>query len=279
MLTEFNWRHLLKAKEYNNQWVRYGQIKADGIRLLVSKTTSSMMSAVTREGKTDFWPLLREVNADWVDKVTRMPGGTALDCELHVPGVQATDIKTLILAKDARLMLTPFALPWYREVDCRDSSLTDIIKCIYSLGLTPADTFDVEMPVDEDLLKRLASERRLEGYVLKQAHYAGWFKLKPVRTLDCFVVDVEKSTSTTWNGGLKSITVAVYDAGVQRIIATVGSGFDGEFRMNCQPDALVGKVCEVSYDSLAGKGRLKFPRFVRWRDDKTVTECTGDQLP
>ena len=62
-------------------------------------------------------------------------------------------------------------------------------------------------------------------------------------------------------------------------IAKVGTGFDGDYRYSVDPKKLFGRVAEIGYQSLGAKGRLKFPKFLRWRDDeKKKNECLIDQL-
>lgn len=277
--------NLLRPKNYSGQQVQWIQTKRDGLRLLVSKDTAGYITAMTREGKTDFWPELRRIKTGWVDSIVKIPMGTALDCELDSPGTQATDIKTLVLAGSASLELSPFAMPMYKGYDCRGVEIILANNYIGDMGFTPVPVKKIDdEPVTLsdrvlDSLKREATKLGTEGWIIKLAHYNGWYKIKPIRTVDCVITGYEISTSDTYFGGLKNIQVSLYDNECQLVkIADVGSGFEGRYKNNVDPTTLLDRVCEIAYDSLASKGKLKFPRFLRWRDDKPAVDCTKDQL-
>jgi hypothetical protein len=285
----FNYTNLLRPKDYNGKApVRWIQTKADGIRILLRKTPTTV-DAYTRNGLTDFWPMLANIEPIR-QRVYNLPNFTALDCELHLPGDFASNVITHAKAANPDLLLTPFAMPWLGGVDYRAVELPRVVEILRDdLGWEPCDTHAIVNGDDQDgpfvlsdasvaELKRDATARKLEGYIVKLAHYASWWKIKPAKTVDVVVTGYKISDSDSFAGGLKAIIVSVLDGGKYREIASVGSGFEAEFRMSCKPSELVGRVCEVSYDSLAGQGKLKFPRFERWRDDKDKTECTGDQL-
>ena len=60
-------------------------------------------------------------------------------------------------------------------------------------------------------------------------------------------------------------------------IARVGGGFSDADRRWTEAEVM-GRVCEVRYDCVMARGRLRFPRFIQWRDDKPSNECTMEQL-
>jgi hypothetical protein len=283
----FNYTNLLRPKDYNHRApVRWIQDKADGIRILLRK--GGTIDAYTRNGLTDFWPLLCDIEPI-AQRVQKLPDWTCLDCELHLPGDFASNVITHAKAANPDLLLTPFAMPWSGGVDWRSAELPGVVKVLQDWGWSPVDTHAIVNGDDETgpfvlseesvaELKRDAAERKLEGYIVKLAHYASWWKIKPNKTIDAVVTGYKISDSDSFAGGLKAIVVSVWDGANWKEIASVGSGFEAEFRMSCDPKSLVGRVCEVSYDSLAGQGKLKFPRFERWREDKSQTECGVDQL-
>jgi ATP-dependent DNA ligase len=295
----FNWTQLLKVVDYKpGKPARFYQTKYDGIRLLVRRKPDGSWDAWTRNGLTNHWPALEPLKASLgLEMAAAVPAGTALDCELYVPGDFATNVITHIKAGSDKLRLACFAVPWFEGVDHR---AVDWMKASRKLiGRVPiVATWPIfpnydgwlpnyewrearPAPIQQDWIARqveTALATGAEGVVAKWDHYEGWYKIKPVQTVDAVVTGYKISDSDSFAGGLKAVLVSVYKDGKPVQIASVGSGFEVEFRMSCKPAELVGRVCEVSYDSLAGKGKLKFPRFVRWRDDKLATECLYDQV-
>jgi ATP-dependent DNA ligase len=296
----FNHTNLLRPKNYNGQDVAYYQEKKDGIRITIFKSDSGIR-AITRNGITDYASELLAIPR-LKKEIENLPDKTILDCEAYVPGVQAANIVTHLLQSSRDLRLGVFAAPFYdgfcyinADIRDMDNFFSDTLSenrsnnCLVSpLHWVEVYSLSAEFAgntpqICAELLLERAKRNKIEGYVLKNGHYHQWYKLKPTKTVDCFVVGYNKSTSGTFLGGLKSLQVAVHDDenynGSQdgiyfRNIGLVPSGFDADYRMEVDLDSLIGKVCEVEFDSWTDYRKLKFPRFLRWREDKTREECT-----
>lgn len=280
----FSYHDLLRAKNYAGQPVRYVQRKYDGLRLLVRVLDRSLgttfIDAMTRDGKTDHAFALSQSHIG--ETLQQVPVGTALDCELWAEGRHATSVITAIKDLSPDLRLTVFAVPWWAGKDTRSHDLIDILSTARKHGLQTATVepmhkrlLSAPAPVQVELLKKDALAMGWEGFVVKEAHYHGWYKVKPTATCDLVVLGYTISDSLTHFGHLKALQVGLPD-GTE--LASVGSGFDQEWRHSIDPKTLIGRVCEIQYDALAAKGKLKFPRFVRWREDKTAAECTKEQF-
>lgn len=270
----------IPVKTYKDQPVQLIQEKADGMCIHVEKTADRQIIVSTRTpGTTLDLPahLFRHA-----------PPMTKFLAELHMPGLPATSVVTKRIEDPDSLTITPFAVLQFGGEEMAHvtygNEVIDEWKLvetrIKSMGFFPpaTETLSEPIPLTVSAFQDRARARGIEGYVVKQSHLYGWYKIKPVRSVDCVVMSVKRSTSVTFYGGLKAIVVGVYCNGELKRIASVGGGFDAEFRMDCDPDSLVDRVAEVSYDSLAAKGMLKFPRFERWRDDKSPQECLEEQL-
>lgn len=272
-------RHLQKVIGYNGQHVTFKQIKKDGMRLLVRNHPDGRVDALTRNGKSDHWPELKPI-LGMREILKRVPKGSALDCELYVPMQHATSVITHIKAHSPQLRLSCFAVPLWAGSDLRRGLWTSVETVLVTAGLSHvvSETTPVKMPVDVGFWKEEARRAGVEGYVFKREHYAGWYRVKPDETVDVVVMDTTMSTSDSFYGGLKALIVGVYTDGELRRLANVGSGFEADYRMTVDRKELVGRVAEVMFDSLAANGSLRFPRFIRWRDDKAPGECESCQL-
>lgn len=136
----------------------------------------------------------------------------------------------------------------------------------YTAGLH-VDTVDDVMNIAAQYLKA-----GFEGGVLKdpQSLYTfdrsrDWQKVKKFHTIDAKVVDFEEGTGRN-KGRLGAIVIEAN--GISR--SKVGSGFVDLERASVwnAREYFLGKIAEVQFFEKTPDGCLRFPTFLRWRDDK-----------
>ena len=279
-----------KFKDYTNQKVNFIQPKFDGHLVKIYKGIK--LTILTKNDKNITDKILTINNLK--KQINLIPNYSVLFAELHCPGIFATSVPTMLNNADEQLQISIFAAPLFDNIGLNNGILgKDLIWILHrvaSYGLQVVDTGLISnYNLSDDWIKRLlqkAIKQKLEGWVLKESHMQGWYKLKPVQTIDCFVISSSQSFSASFYGGLQSIHVACYkqdEDGKLKIqdLGDVGSGFTKEFRLSFEGTnrfELVDRICEVAYDSVAANGKLRFPRFIRWRDDKNKKDCIlGDQ--
>ena len=276
-----------KFKDYTNQVVRYIQPKFDGHLTKIYKPESGLWQAYTKNDKNISEKLIAISHIE--SELANLPCDSVVFAELHCPTCFATDIPGMLNDSNSDLRLTAFAAPVFSGHG-RDYAmdLIEVMSWLKACGIEVPGTelIHPRREISQDRLKKLleqAKELKLEGWVLKEGHMYGWYKLKPIRTVDAFVVAIHQSWSGTHFGGLKSIGVAIWETPTKmQSLGNVGSGFKCEYRKQFDTEdkrsKLMGRVCEVAYDSVAACGKLRFPRFIRWREDKEMKNCTIDQL-
>lgn len=106
-------------------------------------------------------------------------------------------------------------------------------------------------------------------YIFKRSDAV--MKLKPIVSWDCVLTDVlPAKEGTKWEGMHTIIAVQVPGGSITR----VGTGFSDEERefLNKERSRLVGRACEVEgQPPLTEDGKIRFPRFLRWREEWDVS--------
>jgi DNA ligase-1 len=161
-------------------------------------------------------------------------------------------------------------------------SMRPVIDTMDNVELLPHIMVDLDTAAGKDQLERYAKDNvnaGFEGIMIKEleAPYqckrsTDWMKWKPTITVDLEVIGVEEGTGRNL-GRVGALVCAGVDDG-KEIHVNVGSGFSDTDRDSLWVDRnlVIGRTCEVLCDVITqnqdGTYSLRFPRFVRFRDDK-----------
>jgi DNA ligase-1 len=161
-------------------------------------------------------------------------------------------------------------------------SMRSVVDTMANVELLPHIMVDLDTAAGKDQLERYAKDNVIagfEGIMIKEleAPYickrsTDWMKWKPTLTVDLEVVGVEEGTGRNL-GRLGALVCHGVDDG-KEITVNVGSGFSDTDRDDLWADRnlVIGRTCEVLCDVITqnrdGTYSLRFPRFVRFRDDK-----------
>lgn len=249
------------------------EIKLDGHRMTIWKEKSGIFAVSRKTTAANLWPdVERCLDARTLSKILEMPIDTCLDGELWQDDLPAAEVVTS-LKNETPLRFSPFSVPVFAGQDLRHQNWGMMSSAFAGCGF--------EMPGQHltwrhDDLQEFATELGIEGFVIKVRPYANWWKVKPLETLDVEVAGFEPGEGKH-EGRLGALHIQVYDKlGKPHYIGKVGIGNDDDWR-DLPSEEVMGRVCEVGFEGSASKGKLRFPRFIRWRDDKEPIECGTDQ--
>jgi len=168
-----------------------------------------------------------------------------------------------------------------KRIDLLDA-MRPVIENMPNVELLPHIMVDLDTAAGKDQLERYAKDNvnaGFEGIMIKEmnAPYickrsTDWMKWKPTITVDLEVIGVEEGTGR--NKGRLGALVCAGDDDAKFITVNVGSGFSDTDRDELWRDRnlVIGKTCEILCDVITqnqdGSYSLRFPRFVRFRDDK-----------
>jgi DNA ligase-1 len=280
--------------------------KLDGVRVLLMVIPSDFGDVTTicfsRNGKQfdNFGHIEEQVRNNWI-KIARghqnaLVNGFVLDGEVigntfqelmrqarRKDNVQADDsvfnIFDIIPLSDFR------EGHWNAQLRKRINILEHIrhvIDTMPNVELLPHIMVDLDTAAGKDQLERYAKDNvnaGFEGIMIKEleAPYickrsTDWMKWKPTLTVDLEVVGVEEGTGRNL-GRLGALVCHGVDDG-KEITVNVGSGFSDVDRDDywTNRNLVIGRTAEVLCDVITqnqdGTYSLRFPRFVRFRDDK-----------
>ena len=273
MLTKLQDR--LKPKDWKGEEFRYKQIKLDGHRLTLIKYDNKL-EAYGRTVKPEFefsikYPDIAKY--DWWEAFQQIPNNSMVDGEIYLIGGTSSDVVHHLVEQTGQLYFSSFAVPWWNGYDKRNGSLEAIDTLLKSETGETLTSYYQYMP-ELDTRERMLDDAKMlyiEGWVLKQENYCDWYKLKPTKTIDVVVTGFQDGRGK-YLGGVGAIIGHCYIDGEWTNICKC-SGMNDETRWAIDEDKDLGRVFEVMYDCVGAKGKLRFPRFVRWRDDKPREEC------
>jgi ATP-dependent DNA ligase len=239
--------------------------KLDGWRMMLWKGNAYGRNLDVVGQRKNWWNNLP-------DHIKSLAKDFPIDGELIWPGHEATDVPTAMKAVNPELRFIGFRLANI-ELPPHEHTLR-----IQPLGITvpkllALSYLDNRTVKDMDL-KRMAIANSWEGFILKEKYTVPtWWKFKVEDSYDLVIMDITWPTAGKYKtkGWIKSLKCGSHVKGELVEIANV-SGMKEDVRSKIS-EKDIGRVIEVKANLFASKGKLKHPRFIRWRDDKNAKDC------
>lgn len=258
----------VKSTTWNGDPRKYVHLKVDGHYTRITVSASGRVTVWTSR-PTDITEKCKRY--DWLRPfLLHVPNESVVLGEIYAKGATSSDVKTLLNAGSNELQFRAFAV----ETLPTTAPLEDVQAWCqqYGIPFLPFRLYGGESR--QELLDSLPLHG--EGYVLKDGNLLAWQKVKPANTIDVIVDGYTEGRGRHFGviGAMKCRTI---DG--THVANVAGMSDDDRYDITYRQDELIGAVCEVKYQSITPKGKLRHPRFIKWRDDKLPEACTLDQDP
>lgn len=252
-----------KSRTWRGDILKYAHEKLDGHWTRIEKSASGAVT-ITTSRPTDITDALSQYPFSIAAR-TLVPCGTTIFGELYVPGTRASSVKTFIKDGDLRLRFKAFAVETMPE----EASLEEVEAACKTWGIEFAPYLVSPHNEWPPPIKLGA-----EGWMFKDGNLLNWQKYKTESTID-LIIDRFTDGDGKYLGLIGSIVCRTTEG---HIVANA-SGMSDEERvdMTLNEEKYLGAVVELEYQYVGSRGRLRHPRFVRFRDDKSSEECSVDQ--
>lgn len=135
---------------------------------------------------------------------------------------------------------------------------------------------------DKDGLFREMLDRGMEGTVIKNlgSRYGfNWVKCKRVADFSCVISGYKEAKPGKYAGGLGAVAVSVYQDG-KLLEVGFASGMTDAERTDiwAHREEYLGRVVDISAQEVTKDGRMRHPRWLRFRDDVSPETCTFEKL-
>lgn len=251
--------------------------KEDGHRATIFINEDSWIEVIGKKERVNLWDKLAQ-NDRMKEAIESLPLRTILDGEI-VCGGNATEVPTAL--NEGRAEFICFAIPYFGGISYVNSDPALYRHRAEQLGFRIPVQLEI-LPEEisnkslEMVLKDNATHIGIEGFVLKNKAWRGWYRIKPKQTIDLVVTGWKAGKiGTKYEKYLGSLEGSIYINGKLTPVAFV-SGWKDEQRKNLSWDIVANRVMEVEFDKWESKGRLRFPQFKRWRPDKPQSQCVKE---
>ena len=263
------------------------EVKADGHRFLIARDRGRIVASRKRPRQMNLETMLIEQHAHIVGGMRLVPDQSVVEGEVIVRGGEASDVMTALqtpCTNACPLHFIAWAMPFIAGENRTGDDIHEVRNRLDDHGFFVARNVIHEVPVDDGIVKisdlrALQSRLDVEGFVLKSSHYraGSWIKYRPSYPVDVVILGVKPGTSK-YEGLIGSFDFGIWD-GNRGDFVKVGncSGMSDDIR-RMPVELVIGRVIELKHDGVMSKGGLRFPQFVRFRDDKDPRECTREQF-
>lgn len=255
----------IKAKTYNGTGTfKYAHHKLDGIWITARRRVRDRSLVLETPTPVDLADALEYSTAGKLLNQAIRDVDTVWHGELHVPGRAASYVKSAIAQCEDSVRFTAFA--GGHLSDAMPLENVAVLADMAGLDFAP-------FVVNPDVAELIAAgpPEGCEGYVFKNGNALDWTKWKPVNTVDCRVTGVTEGRGKHL-GLVGALRVSVWTGDAWQEIANV-SGMTDEERADMSVNSPIDKIVEVAYQYVGEGGRLRHPRFIRFRDDKALVDC------